>query len=119
MRVLKTTQFYIAHYFRQQGPLRLLLMLFAVLLMVLMPSAGTPLIYQGSDIFFTVLPVILAPLVATVLLFDALMSRVLMSDAMQYERTRHRLIIHSNLVLAAIVFAVWLPYFFSLGQTSS
>ncbi len=115
MRFYLPIKLHVLHFLRQYGPLRILLMLCVGVLICFIPSIGTPMLYQGWAIVTIVLPVVLAPLVMAVLLFDAFMSRVLMSDAAQKERKRHQLIIITDSVLSAIVLSAWLPYFLSLG----
>lgn len=115
MRIVLPLKHAILYFLQQQGALRILLAIFAVVLIWFMPNSSTPMLYQGWAILTTVLPIVLAPLVIMVLLFDALMSRVLMSDTVLKEQKRHQLIIISNLTLSILVLTAWLPYFLSLA----
>ena len=72
------------------GVLRSLLALAGVLLIVFAISPGVVPVYSGWPFVPTVLVPVLAPLILMLLLLDALMSRVLMSDMRGAERDRRR-----------------------------
>ena len=62
-----------------------------------------------------ILPV-LAPMVFMVLMLDALMSRVWMSEAEGPEWKRLRLVLRVDLIVGLVLLAYWLPYFIALGR---
>lgn len=99
---------------RRLGPLRLTLLAAAVLVVVFAPAPGTPAVYHGWALARTVLLPVLAPLVVMVLLLDALMARVFLSDAEGEARLRLRAAVRADLLAALAVVLYWLPYFMAL-----
>ena len=96
---------------RELGALRLGLLFFAVLAVVLIPAPGTPAVYTGWPLVRTVLVPVLAPVLFMVLLLDALMARVFLTDAAGAARRRYKAAIVVNLLAAAILLIRWLPYY--------
>lgn len=93
------------------GVLRLGMIVLAAATVVLAPSAGMPMETGGWGLVRTVLAPVLAPIVFMLLLLDALMSRVFMTDQTGAARQRLRRIVVFDLVLAAGLLTYWLPYF--------
>lgn len=100
--------------FHDLRPLRVVLVLGAVVTMILRPEIGTPVAYEGWAMARTLLAPVLAPLFFMVLMLDALMSRVWMSEVQGAERDRLRLVVRADLVTAILLLLVWLPYFIAL-----
>ncbi len=98
------------------GPLRVLLAVAAAGTMVFTQRPGTPPVYSGWAIMPTLIIPIMAPLIFMVLMLDTLMARVMMTDTEGTERRRYWMIIAVNLLLAAGLTALWLPYFLALGS---
>jgi len=96
------------------GPLRLLLGSTALIIMALRPAAGAEAIYEGWDVFPTLLFPALAPIMFMVLLLDALMSRVLMTGKLGQERQRLLRAVWTELGLAGLSLLVWYSYFAEL-----
>lgn len=104
----------IVRWARRLGPLRLTLLAAAVLVIVFAPAPGTKAVYHGWALARTVLLPVLAPLVVMLLLLDALMARVFLSEAEGGARLRLRTAVWANLVVALAVVLYWLPYFIAL-----
>ena len=98
------------------GVLRSLLAMTGVLLFVFATSSGVVPVYSGWPFVSTVLLPVLAPLIVMLLLLDALMGRVLMSDLQGAERARKRTTVIVNLLLVVAVVLRWLPYYMALGK---
>ncbi|RLK51349.1 hypothetical protein DFR31_1285 [Alkalispirillum mobile] len=98
------------------GSMRWFLALCALVAIVLRPEPGTGIVTEGWALVPTLLAPVLAPLVAVVLLLDALMARVFMIDTDGPVRQHYRLAIWFNVLLAALVTVYWLPYFLAIGQ---
>ncbi len=96
------------------GVLRLLLLFVALLGLLLIPAPGTRAVYSGWALATTVLVPVLVPMLFLLLLLDALMARVFMSDTAGAARKRWRTVITINLVVAALLLIRWLPYFAAL-----
>ncbi len=90
------------------GPLRLVLMAGAAVLVLLLPWPGV----EAGPVRTVVVPA-LGPIVFFVLLLDALMSRVNMIEADDRARARYRRCIQADLAAAGVLLLAWLPYFLS------
>lgn len=109
----------IKHYTQQLGAMRVVLAVCTLLVIVLAPAAGTRASAEGWAFVPTLLVPVLAPLILMLLLLDALMGAVFMSDKVGEERLRYRNVVRFNLILAALLFLYWLPYFLALGKPAS
>ena len=96
------------------GALRLLLLALAAAVIVLIPLSGGGAVYSGWKLVTTVIAPVMAPIVFMVVLLDALMARVFLSEAAPAERGRLKTIIVIDLLAALLIMARWLPYFLSL-----
>lgn len=99
------------YWLRELGVLRVTLLATALMLLILVPTPGARAVFSGWPLVTTVLTPVLAPLVMMVLLLDALMARVFLTDAAGAERRRFRVIILANLAVAAILLLRWLPFY--------
>ncbi len=100
----------------QIRPLRAALILGAIISVLGKPDAGTPVAYSGWEVVPTLLIPVLAPLFFMLLMLDALMSRVWMSEAEGKEWKRLRLVVRVDLIAGLVLLAYWLPYFIALGR---
>lgn len=99
------------------GPLRVALVFITLLTIILAPGVDEPTAYEGFAFFRTVILPTIAPLCLSGLLFDALMSKVVMGDAPdEAGRRRLRLIIRTELLVAAVLLLNWVPFFMTIGQ---
>ncbi len=97
-------------------PLRVALILAALITILLRPEAGAELSYQGWAMVRTLLMPVLAPLFFMLLMLDALMTRVWLSGAGEEERLRLRLVVRADLLTGLLLLLVWLPFFIQLGR---
>ena len=100
----------------QLRPLRAVLILGAIITILGKPAAGTPVAYAGWEMVSSLLIPVLAPLIFMLLMLDALMSRVWMSEAEGVEWKRLRLVFRVDLIVGLVLLAYWLPYFIALGR---
>jgi hypothetical protein len=96
------------------GGLRLALLLAVVVLLIVVPAPGTRGVLSGWPLVKTVLAPVLAPMLFMLLLLDALMARVFMSDATGDARRRFKTAVLVNLTAAALLLLRWLPYYLAL-----
>lgn len=96
------------------GPLRVMLIGLAVIVVVLSPSPGTRPILHGWGMFPTLIIPVLAPLTLMGLLLDTLMARVMLGDKQGEDRDWARRAIRLNLAASAVLLVVWLPYFLAI-----
>ena len=94
------------------GLLRIKLYALAVVVIIFTPLPGTVADYQWPGIVVTVVMPALAPLVFMVVLFDAVMSKVVASGT---HSPRAQRIFLTGLILASIILLRWLPYLLALG----
>jgi hypothetical protein len=92
------------------GPLRLMLLFGALVLVVLRPTPGTPPVYAGWDMMPTLLAPAIVPLFFMVLLLDAIMCAVQLSSH-PGERRRYQTLIGVDLGMALWLVLWWGLYF--------
>lgn len=102
-------------FLEQLRPLRVVLLLAAIVAMLGRPDIGEPMVYSGWGLFNTLLIPVLAPLIFLLLMLDALMSRVWMSEADGKEKRRLRLVVRTDLIVGLLLLLSWLPFFIALG----
>ena len=95
-------------------PLRVALILCAVVTVILQPAQGASPVYEGWGVVPTLLMPVLAPLFFMLLMLDALMTSVLRSQASGQEQARYRRVRNTVLVAGILLLLSWLPYFISL-----
>ena len=100
----------------QMKPLRVVLAIFAILIAVFAADAGTKSSYEGTQVILTLVLPALTPLIFLVLLLDALMNRVWLIDASGTDSTKYRNLIRIDLLLAALIFIRWIPYFIEIWR---
>ena len=100
----------------QLRPLRAVLILGAIITILGKPVAGIPVAYTGWEMVSSLLLPVLAPLIFMLLMLDALMSRVWMSEAEGDEWKRLRLVFRVDMIVGLVLLAYWLPYFSALGR---
>ncbi len=110
----RTTSRIVCRFLAQLGPLRIPLLVLALLAMALAPGGDRPTEYEGFGLFLTVILPTLAPLLLTGLLLDSLMCRVVMGDHDPAGQARLRLVIRTNLFVALLLVLSWLPFFLSI-----
>lgn len=106
----------IGGYLRQLGLLRVVLGLLTLIAVVLAPSGERPLEYEGIGLFLTIILPTLAPLLLSGLLFDMLMSKVVMGDQDDTGKARLRIAIRTDLFLVLLLLLSWSPFFLSIVQ---
>jgi len=72
--------------------------------------ADTSASFSGWAVLPTVIAPVMAPLLLVVILFDAIMSRVRVADGEGETRARYLLIYRIELASIAIMLAYWVPY---------
>ncbi len=100
----------------QLRPLRAALILAAIIAILGRPEVGEPVVYSGWGLINTLLIPVLAPLVFMLLMLDALMSRVWMSEAEGEEKKRLWLVVRVDVIVGLLLLVYWLPYFIALGR---
>jgi len=100
-----------SHWLGDLGVMRVALLVLAASVMILSPKPGTPVVLEGTGVLSTLIAPSLAPIVFMVLMLDALMGRVLMTDTSGAKRMHYRRIVATNLAAGILLFLWWTPYF--------
>ncbi len=95
-------------------PLRIVLILCALLTVILQPEPGASPVYHGWDLVPTLLIPVLAPLLFMLLMLDSLMTTMLRSQSTGEEHARYGRVRNTVLVAGILVLLAWLPYFIAL-----
>lgn len=104
-----------SNFLTQVHPMRLVLYLFAVISILLRPDIGGELSFDGWAIVPSLLVPVLAPLFFMLLMLDALMTRVWLSEAEGEAANKLKTANRIDLVLGLLLLAFWVPFFVSLG----
>ena len=103
------------NFFLQLHPMRMALYLVAISSILLRPEIGSELEFEGWAVASSLIAPVLAPIFFMLLMLDALMTRVWLSEAEGAEANRLRTINRIDLVLGLLLLAFWIPFFVSLG----
>ncbi len=95
-------------------PMRVALILLAVLSLIFKAKTGTPVSYEGWTMIETVFIPVMAPLITMVLLLDSLIAAIWLSQSTGEEKSRYWLILGCNLTTVIIMLVVWIPVFIAL-----
>ena len=100
----------IAGIFQKLGELRTALVSMAIFSLVMIPLADTTIRYETMGVIPDVITPAVTVLLIFVLLLDALMSRVFMSQHEGAGKERYRFITRLNLILVAALLLGWTPF---------
>lgn len=100
----------------QLRPLRAVLILAAIIAILGRPGIGEPVVYSGWGMVTTLLIPVLAPLIFMLLMLDALMGMVWMSEAAGEEKKRLRLVVRVDVIVGLLLLVYWLPFFIALSR---
>jgi hypothetical protein len=104
----------VGDYLRELGPMRLFMLLLAIVDIAAAPRPGTEVVMSGWQLWTTLVSPTLAPIIFMVLMLDALMSWVMMTDTKGDVRGRYRRIAWINLLAGAVLLASWMPFFLKM-----
>ncbi len=107
----------VREYLRGLGPFRLALAALAAILIVFSPSPEMETVRSGWGLVRTAVLPALGPVVFMVVLFDMLMSRVMMSDHQGAERARYRRALWFDTAVALLMLLAWAPFLLALFET--
>ncbi|TDY00978.1 hypothetical protein [Thiohalophilus thiocyanatoxydans] len=95
-------------------PLRIALIICALLTIVLQPEPGTSPVYHGREMVSTLLVPVLAPLFFMLMMLDSLIATLWHSQTAGEEQQRYRRIRNTDLIIGGLLLLSWLPYFIAL-----
>ena len=96
------------------GPMRIVLILLAILSLIFKAKSGTTVSYEGWVMIETVFIPVMAPLIIMVLLLDSLIASIWVSQTSGDEKTRYKLILSLNLLTVIVMLSIWIPFFIEL-----
>jgi len=109
----------------QLHPMRLALYFCALTSIILRPGIGNELVMEGWAMVSDLLIPVLVPIFFMLLMLDAIMSRVWLSEALEVEALenktkaaevgRLRMISRTDLFLGIFMLAFWIPFYVSLS----
>lgn len=100
---------------RTFGPLRIALIVLVVVDMVLRPTPGSEINYEGIKVVSDLLAPVLSPILFMLLLLDVMMAMIYRSDKKDKVRSQYLIIVLFELLLAILFILYWIPYFRSLN----
>lgn len=103
-------------YFSSLGLLRQLLIGLAIICLIVRPAPGTNIVLEGLQLIPTLITPAAVPILVMVILFDALMSKIRVSDSEGEERVKFQKILRVELATVAILVIAWLPFFLAIGK---
>ena len=97
-------------------PMRVLLILMVLISIIFKPAPGTELVYEGWDVFITLLLPVFSPILLMLLWLDSLIAKLWSTQTEGKEQKRYKMILRINLSLSLIFILVWYPYFKALAE---
>lgn len=97
-------------------PMRVVLICLVLISMIFKPAPGTELIYEGWDVFTTLLLPVFSPILLMLLWLDSLIAKLWSTQTEGAEQKRYKMILRINLSLSVIFILVWLSYFQALAN---
>lgn len=97
-------------------PMRVVLLLIVLISIVFRPAPGTELVYEGWEVFQTLLLPVFSPILLMLLWLDSLIAKLWSTQTDGDEQKRYKMILRINLSLSLIFILVWYPYFKALSE---
>lgn len=96
-------------------PMRIFLLSAVVISMIFKPAPGTELVYEGWDVFTTLLLPVFSPILLMLLWLDSLIAKLWSTQTEGKEQKRYKMILRINLSMSILFILVWLSYFQALA----
>ena len=104
------------NFIKKLKPMRVLLIVCALLTIIFRPDPGSAVVYEGTQMFTTLLIPVVAPILFMLLLLDSLMSTIWVTQTEGNEKKRYRNNIIINLTVVVLLLYFWVPYIAALGK---
>ena len=101
---------------KQLKPMRVVLILCAIATILFRPEPGSEVVYEGAQMFQTLIIPVMAPIFFMLLLLDSLMSTIWLTQTTGEEKQRYRINIIANLSVVALLLYFWIPFISALGK---
>ena len=96
-------------------PMRVFLLLAVVISIIFKPVPGTEVVYEGWDVFSTLLLPVFSPIFLMLLFLDSLIAKLWSTQTEGAEQKRYKMILRIDLSMSFIFILVWFPYFQTLA----
>ena len=97
-------------------PMRVALLLMVLVSIIFKPAPGTEIVYEGWDVFSTLLLPVFSPILLMLLWLDSLIAKLWSTQTEGEEQKRYKMILRINLISSLIFIIVWFPYFQALTE---
>ena len=96
-------------------PMRVLLLLAAVISIIFKPAMGTEVVYEGWAVFNTLLLPVFSPILLMLLFLDSLIAKLWSTQTEGAEQKRYKMILRIDLVMSFVFILFWFSYFQALA----
>lgn len=103
-------------FLRDLHPMRVALLSLVLISILFKPAPGTELVYEGWDVFSTLLLPVFSPILLMLLWLDSLIAKLWSTQTEGKEQKRYKMILRVNLTFSLIFILVWLSYFQALAE---
>ena len=97
-------------------PMRVVLLLIVLISIIFKPAPGTEAVYEGFEVFQTLLLPVFSPILLMLLWLDSLIAKLWSTQTEGDEQKRYKMILRINLILSLIFILVWYPYFMAFAE---
>ena len=97
-------------------PMRVALLLLVLITILFKPQPGTEIVYEGWDVFSTLLLPVFSPILLMLLWLDSLIAKLWSTQTEGSEQRRYKMILRINLSTSIIFILIWYPYFKALSE---
>ena len=97
-------------------PMRIFLILLVLISIAFKPAPGTEIVYEGWDVFSTLLLPVFAPILLMLLWLDSLIAKLWSTQTEGAAQKRYKMVLRINLSLSLIFILIWYPYFKALTE---
>ena len=97
-------------------PMRVLLIVAVLISMIFKPTPGTEIVYEGWDVFSSLLLPVLSPIFLMLLFLDSLIAKLWSTQTEGAEQKRYKMILRIDLSLSIIFILAWFTYFQALAD---
>ena len=97
-------------------PMRVALLLMVLVSIIFKPAPGTEIVYEGWEVFSTLLLPVFSPILLMLLWLDSLIAKLWSTQTEGEEQKRYKMILRINLISSLIFIIVWFPYFQALTE---
>ena len=103
-------------FFLDLRPMRIALLSMVFISIIFRPPPGTEIVYEGWDVFATLLLPVFSPILLMLIWLDSLIAKLWSTQTEGKEQSRYKMILRINLASSLLFILVWWPYFKALSE---